>query len=88
MIETILSPACILSFVLTASIRGELGAAWNWSDDLPPSKESEGQQNGAGKQPVKHKASTRIPSHGDRVNGSAKGSQVSSDKQDTNKKAD
>ena len=26
------SPACILSFVLTASIRGELADAWKWSD--------------------------------------------------------
>ncbi|KAF5386018.1 hypothetical protein D9615_002521 [Tricholomella constricta] len=28
-----LSPACILSFVLTAAIRGELRDAWNWNDD-------------------------------------------------------
>ncbi|EPQ57049.1 hypothetical protein GLOTRDRAFT_73578 [Gloeophyllum trabeum ATCC 11539] len=28
-----LSPACILSFVLTAAVRGELGEAWAWADD-------------------------------------------------------
>jgi len=28
-----LSPACILSFVVTAGIRGELKQAWSWSDD-------------------------------------------------------
>ncbi|TFK44672.1 peptidase A22B, signal peptide peptidase [Crucibulum laeve] len=28
-----LSPACILSFVITGSIRGELRDVWNWSDD-------------------------------------------------------
>lgn len=26
------SPACILSFVITATIRGERGEAWNWHD--------------------------------------------------------
>jgi minor histocompatibility antigen H13 len=34
-----LSPACILSFLLTALARGELKAAWAWSDD--PEKEKE-----------------------------------------------
>jgi len=28
-----LSPACILSFVITAGVRGELREAWNWSDE-------------------------------------------------------
>lgn len=27
------SPACILSFLLTAVFRGEFKEAWNWSDD-------------------------------------------------------
>jgi len=27
-----LSPACVLSFVMTALIRGELMSAWSWSD--------------------------------------------------------
>jgi minor histocompatibility antigen H13 len=34
-----LSPACILSFVITAATRGELGTAWAWSDD--PAKDKE-----------------------------------------------
>lgn len=28
-----LSPACILSFVVTAGLRGELGEAWSWNDE-------------------------------------------------------
>ncbi|KAG5652352.1 hypothetical protein H0H81_005329 [Sphagnurus paluster] len=28
-----LSPACIVSFVVTAAARGELREAWKWSDD-------------------------------------------------------
>jgi len=28
-----LSPACILSFGATGALRGELGAAWGWTDD-------------------------------------------------------
>ncbi|KAH9946985.1 signal peptide peptidase-domain-containing protein [Amylocystis lapponica] len=28
-----LSPACILSFILTALVRGEIKDAWNWSDE-------------------------------------------------------
>jgi minor histocompatibility antigen H13 len=28
-----LSPACISSFVITATVRGELKAAWGWSDE-------------------------------------------------------
>jgi minor histocompatibility antigen H13 len=34
-----LSPACILSFLGTAAVRGELGEAWKWADD--PAKEKE-----------------------------------------------
>lgn len=26
------SPACILSFVITATVRGELAEAWRWTD--------------------------------------------------------
>ncbi|TFK25726.1 hypothetical protein FA15DRAFT_668246 [Coprinopsis marcescibilis] len=33
-----LSPACILSFVFTAAIRGEFEDAWGWSD-LPPEED-------------------------------------------------
>jgi len=36
-----LSPACILSFLLTALARGEFHDAWNWSDD-PANKPKEG----------------------------------------------
>lgn len=28
-----ISPACILSFVLTAAVRGELVDAWNWAEE-------------------------------------------------------
>ena len=34
------SPACILSFVITALVRGELLEAWKWSDG-PERKDSE-----------------------------------------------
>lgn len=27
------SPACILSFIITALVRGEFADAWNWSDE-------------------------------------------------------
>jgi hypothetical protein len=36
-----LSPACILSFVLTATVRRELAAAWSWSDDPAKDKADE-----------------------------------------------
>ncbi|KAF5348631.1 hypothetical protein D9758_006855 [Tetrapyrgos nigripes] len=37
------SPACIMSFVLTAVFRGELKDAWNWTDGPEPqTKEEEG----------------------------------------------
>ena len=26
------SPSCVLSFVITAGLRGELGKAWSWND--------------------------------------------------------
>lgn len=29
----LISPACILSFLITATVRGELKNAWAWSDD-------------------------------------------------------
>lgn len=32
------SPACILSFFITAVIRGEFKEAWNWSDDPEENK--------------------------------------------------
>ena len=32
------SPACILSFVITAVTRGELRDAWSWSDETPEDK--------------------------------------------------
>ena len=35
------SPACILSFVVTATVRGELAEAWSWSDLPPEEKEAE-----------------------------------------------
>ena len=28
-----ISPACILSFVVTAAVRGELVDAWNWTEE-------------------------------------------------------
>ncbi|EKM80937.1 hypothetical protein AGABI1DRAFT_56125 [Agaricus bisporus var. burnettii JB137-S8] len=40
-----LSPACILSFVITATFRGELGEAWNWSDG-PSSLAKRGGEDG------------------------------------------
>ena len=30
------SPACILSLIVTAVVRGELGDVWGWSDDPEP----------------------------------------------------
>lgn len=36
-----LSPACIVSFVLTAIVRGELGEAWAWSDTPKNGEDSE-----------------------------------------------
>ncbi|VDC03596.1 unnamed protein product [Peniophora sp. CBMAI 1063] len=33
-----LSPACILSFVITAAARGEFKEAWSWSDETPEDK--------------------------------------------------
>ena len=50
------SPACILSFFITALRRGELQEAWNWTDEAPGSdtvKEAtkgEEKQNGNGVQ--------------------------------------
>lgn len=38
------SPACILSFVITAGLRGELREAWNWSDE-PENKLEGGSQS-------------------------------------------
>jgi len=38
-----LSPACILSFVITAGLRGELREAWSWNDD-PENKPKDGSQ--------------------------------------------
>ena len=32
------SPACILSLFITASVRGEVGEVWNWSDDVEREK--------------------------------------------------
>lgn len=41
-IESISSPACILSFLITAYSRNELNAAWEWDDnDAIPTKEKE-----------------------------------------------
>ncbi|KAG7449554.1 peptidase A22B, signal peptide peptidase [Guyanagaster necrorhizus] len=37
-----LSPACILSFVITAFCRGELSEAWDWSDAPPPASKDQG----------------------------------------------
>lgn len=37
------SPACILSFVITAGLRGELREAWSWSDE-PENKLKGGSQ--------------------------------------------
>jgi len=31
-VKVISSPACILSFVITAVVRGELQQVWGWSD--------------------------------------------------------
>ena len=31
--DKMISPACILSFVLTATVRGELVDAWNWAEE-------------------------------------------------------
>ncbi|KAK0461132.1 signal peptide peptidase-domain-containing protein [Desarmillaria tabescens] len=36
-----LSPACILSFVMTALCRGELSDAWDWSDTPPPASQDQ-----------------------------------------------
>jgi len=44
-----LSPACMLSFVLTASIRGELKAAWNWTDGPVQTEGTDGKKSGAAK---------------------------------------
>ena len=44
---TWLSPACIASFFLTASVRGELSAAWSWKD--APEEESKTDSKGAKK---------------------------------------
>ncbi|KAH0827482.1 signal peptide peptidase-domain-containing protein [Lanmaoa asiatica] len=39
-----LSPACILSLVATAVVRGELGDVWKWSDDPEMSREKTAQE--------------------------------------------
>ncbi|KAI0341989.1 hypothetical protein BDW22DRAFT_1358101 [Trametopsis cervina] len=40
-----LSPACILSFVLTASVRGELSDAWKWTEESPEDSRPRGLSN-------------------------------------------
>ncbi|KAH8083767.1 signal peptide peptidase-domain-containing protein [Cristinia sonorae] len=41
-----LSPGCILSFLLTATVRGELKSAWEWSDDPELSSTEKKEENG------------------------------------------
>lgn len=40
-----ISPACILSFVLTASARGELSDAWKWTEESPEDSRPRGSSN-------------------------------------------
>lgn len=44
------SPACILSFVITAVLRGEFKEAWSWSDETP---EDKSKSDGKGKESTK-----------------------------------
>ncbi|KII92377.1 hypothetical protein PLICRDRAFT_154841 [Plicaturopsis crispa FD-325 SS-3] len=44
-----LSPACILSFFITASVRGELKDAWNWSDGPSEPKSATSEESTAEK---------------------------------------
>lgn len=41
------SPACILSFLATGLVRGELKEAWSWSDDPEAEKEEKEQKEKA-----------------------------------------
>ncbi|KAI0087979.1 signal peptide peptidase-domain-containing protein [Irpex rosettiformis] len=64
-----LSPACIMSFVLTATIRGELAEAWKWVE--------ESEQTESDKQPANGRTS-----HDPEVNGKAKTTALPSEEED------
>ncbi|KAI0812793.1 signal peptide peptidase-domain-containing protein [Irpex lacteus] len=45
-----LSPACILSFVLTAMVRGELAEAWKWAEEGEPSESSKQEKSNSSRE--------------------------------------
>ncbi|KAI0821617.1 signal peptide peptidase-domain-containing protein [Trametes gibbosa] len=62
-----LSPACILSFILTSFTRGEFREAWEWADEL----EDKGEHKGIVKPHLNGKADTNSPSDGESLAASS-----------------
>lgn len=62
--STVYSPACILSFLLTALVRGEFTEAWSWSDEPEKKPEVEERYLGDAKPTETGNSSTAAPSDG------------------------